>query len=773
MMRLLILILCFGWSYGLSSQIGMENWRMHVSPDRAVDMVPVNNTLYILLEKGLFEFDTKTGENTLWTAADYLSDVSPSAIAYDKDSKSLLIGYANGNLDLIKNETVYNLPFLLKSNVQGVKRVNQIEVNEGLAYLSTAVGIVVLDIQKKEVKDTYHPTNEDVEFLDLAFHQGRIYTITSEHVYFGNIVNPFLADPSQWTKMATIPDYSDVGRYLEIETFNNGLFLAFKNDDFWGKDTLFQIVNDTTEFFDTGKDYYQINGSGEELLVNAYDGLYIFNDQLEQVKVLYRYGDNITPRPRAACLMDGLYYIVDDRMGIVRTADNFKHEIIRFEGPRYNTAYRLDWNKDKLAIACGGTSGTGPKFSQDGGAFFEGNKWNSIVIRDNPVFENQNIWDFISVSINPKNKDEVAYGTLSEVPIVLTENGEVTETYGLSNSLVEEVGSTGWGYISDVTYDEKGNLWIANALAGKPLKVLSNQGVWYDFNLGSGLAQETTKRLIIDHNGVKWLTTKAGGIIAFSEGKEIEDASDDQYMRFNSGKNSGDLPSNNVEAIAVDVSNNIWVGTPEGMRVLYNTSNIFDASPGQYNFQKLLIQFGENVEIVLGTTHITAIRVDGGNRKWIGTASSGVFLISADGLEVERVFTAANSPLLSNTIYDIAIDHSTGEVYFATQEGMISYRSDASQGDSDYTNVVVFPNPVRPDFYGPITIQGIAYDSDVRITDISGKLVYKTKSQGGTATWSGNTMDGNRAATGVYLIWTVIDDHEFKGRKVGKVVLIN
>ncbi|HLW29617.1 MAG TPA: T9SS type A sorting domain-containing protein, partial [Brumimicrobium sp.] len=101
------------------------------------------------------------------------------------------------------------------------------------------------------------------------------------------------------------------------------------------------------------------------------------------------------------------------------------------------------------------------------------------------------------------------------------------------------------------------------------------------------------------------------------------------------------------------------------------------------------------------------------------------------------------------------------------------YRSDASQGDIEYTNVKVFPNPVHPDYFGPITIQGIAYDSDVKITDVSGKLVYKTKSNGGTATWSGNTMDGQRAATGVYLIWTSIDDPDFKGRKVGKVVLIN
>src|SRR5690554_2787349 len=259
----------------------------------------------------------------------------------------------------------------------------------------------------------------------------------------------------------------------------------------------------------------------------------------------------------------------------------------------------------------------------------------------------------------------------------------------------------------------------------------------------------------------------------FNHGESISDAGDDRYRILNTGVNSGDLPSSDIEAIAVDFDNNIWVGTPEGMRVLYNSSNVFDASAGQYNFQKLLIEFGENVEIVLGTTHITSIEIDGANRKWIGTASSGVFLLSPDGLEVVRNFTAENSPLLSNSILDIAIDHNNGEVYFITESGLISYRSDASQGDLEYTNVIVFPNPVKPDYHGPITIQGIAYDSDVKITDVSGKLVYRTYSNGGTATWNGKTMDGQRAATGVYLIWTSVDDPDFKGRKVGKVVLIN
>ena len=199
---------------------------------------------------------------------------------------------------------------------------------------------------------------------------------------------------------------------------------------------------------------------------------------------------------------------------------------------------------------------------------------------------------------------------------------------------------------------------------------------------------------------------------------------------------------------------------------------MFDAAPGSYNFQRLLIEFGENVEIVLGSTHITDIEIDGANRKWIGTASSGVFLFSSDGLTLIENFTAENSPLLTNTILDMTIDERTGEIYFVTDQGLISYRSDASAGDNQYTNVNVFPNPVYPNYFGPITIQGIAADSEVKITDVAGNLVYRTASNGGTATWDGNTLQGQRATTGVYLIWTSVDIEGGKGRKVGKVVFI-
>ena len=173
----------------------------------------------------------------------------------------------------------------------------------------------------------------------------------------------------------------------------------------------------------------------------------------------------------------------------------------------------------------------------------------------------------------------------------------------------------------------------------------------------------------------------------------------------------------------------------------------------------------------MGTTHITDIEIDGGNRKWLATANTGIFLLSANGTEIIANYTTDNSPLLSDVILDLEIDQTTVEMYIVTDQGLISLRIDATQGERNYDNVKVFPNPVLPTYDGMITIQGIKYDSDIKVTDVSGNLVYKTTSNGGTATWNGKTLDGKRASTGVYLFWT--SPNEGKGRKVGKVVFIN
>lgn len=349
---------------------------------------------------------------------------------------------------------------------------------------------------------------------------------------------------------------------------------------------------------------------------------------------------------------------------------------------------------------------------------------------------------------------------------------QVTDTFTPVNSTLKK-SSTGsaWSLVSAVQYDLSGNLWALNGYSDQPLNVYTKDNEWLSFDCGTSAKNRFSRRLVIDNNGNKWFGLDGAGLYGYNDNKTVSDPSDDKYVWLNTGSVSGDLPSDQVTALAVDFDNEIWIGTDNGFAVLYNSEGAFDAAAGDYNASRIKLEFEGNVEYVLGNTSITDIEVDGGNRKWMGTANSGIVLLSPDGLEIVQQFTTENSPLISNNILDLELDQHTGELYIITDLGLISYRTDATFGDPNYTDVTVFPNPARPDFDGVITIQGIQYNSDVKITDAAGNLVYKTTSNGGTATWNGKTLTGERVKTGVYLIWTAAN--EGKGRKVGKVLVVN
>jgi hypothetical protein len=168
---------------------------------------------------------------------------------------------------------------------------------------------------------------------------------------------------------------------------------------------------------------------------------------------------------------------------------------------------------------------------------------------------------------------------------------------------------------------------------------------------------------------------------------------------------------------------------------------------------------------------ITAIAVDGANRKWFGTKSSGVFLTSADGETELEHFTTENSPLLNNEITDIAVNQKSGEVFIGTISGLISYMGEATEANDEFSDVYVYPNPVRETYEGPIVVKGLVNDTDVKITDISGNLVYKTTSLGGQAIWDGKNLNGNRCKTGVYLVF--LSDALGEKTKVTKLMFIH
>ena len=323
--------------------------------------------------------------------------------------------------------------------------------------------------------------------------------------------------------------------------------------------------------------------------------------------------------------------------------------------------------------------------------------------------------------------------------------------------------------ISDLKFDPFGNLWGLSSEVNHPLFVKTKDGLWQSFTMNQGVVDLFFDDLLIDNYGQKWgIIGREGGVFVYSDNSTIENSSDDKFKILNTLSGNGNLPSKQVYTITQDLEGHIWVGTDKGVAVFYNPSLIFS----EYNFdaQQILIQEGEYGQYLLSEEKVTCIAVDGANRKWVGTEGSGVFLLSEDGREEVFHFTSENSPLFSNNIIDITINQKNGEIFIGTSKGLISYKSDAIEGSEVQSQTNVFPNPVKETYYGPIAIDGLVTNANIKITDIDGNLVFEDYANGGRAIWNGKDKNNNRVATGVYLVFSV--DESGKEKMVSKILFI-
>ena len=762
-------------SYTATGQIGTGQWRLHVPARKAIDIVAGNGLVYTAFENGLLEYDPNANETSTLNAVNGLSDINLTCLTFDASRKTLYIGYENGNLDKLQDNRITNIPAIKLAQIPGSKKINKIVSYGNFIYLATGFSIVKIDPIKDEVKDTWYPTNGNDPILDLAFKNDTVFALTATRMFAGNIGNFALADPSEWLVDSRLTNLTTTDNYKEIEFVGDDLFVLYSKVNY-GEDSVFKVKNAGLELVNNepfSMEITSISNQNGKLALQIAGGVFVYNTDYSYHLVANSYSFGGVPKPTASVVYDGNLWIADSEIGLVRYTNENSSTLISFEGPPKKAFYSMDWEAGKMAFASGGLSSIEATYNTGGVYVFEDEKW-ALFDKDNmPLWNNQNIWDFLTVSIDPTNTKRIAVGTYSQIPVSIIENNAlVTDTFTPNNSPLEytENGATS-AMVTAVKYDTEGNLWVLNGYAENPLKALTKEGTWFSFDCGNAAKNKLSKKMVIDYNGNKWFAIENGGLFGYNDNNSISNPADDKKVNLNTNENTGALPSNTINALAVDFDNEIWIGTDNGFAILYNSANAFDAEPGEYNAQRIKLEYEGNVEYVLGNTNITDIEVDGGNRKWFGTANSGILLLSPDGQTILQQFTTENSPLISNVIIDLKLNQSTGELFIITDKGLVSYRTDASYEDSEYSTVTVFPNPAHPDFEGPITIQGIRYNSDVKITDIAGNLVYQTTSNGGTATWNGKTLSGQKVATGVYLIWTAANEE--KGRKVGKVLVVH
>ena len=287
---------------------------------------------------------------------------------------------------------------------------------------------------------------------------------------------------------------------------------------------------------------------------------------------------------------------------------------------------------------------------------------------------------------------------------------------------------------------------------------------------------QTIDKILITKRNQKWVNIPRQniGIFIFDDNNTIDNTTDDKSYFFSRFYDQDDklVDVTGYFCMAEDKNGAIWVGTSKGPIVFNNPSRALDLKD-KFRCSRIKIPYNDGTNkayYLMDTEKITAIAVDGGNRKWLGTESSGLFLVSEDGTETLENFTTSNSPLPSNNILSLAINDINGEVFIGTDKGLVSYQGIAIEGKEDYSEVYAFPNPVREDYNGIITITGLMENSLVKITDLNGNIIYQGRSLGGQIGWDGHNSNGEFVKTGIYLVLAI--QEEGKESVVTKIMVV-
>ncbi|MBW8051231.1 MAG: hypothetical protein FVQ77_13000 [Cytophagales bacterium] len=871
-MKILFLLLftLFFYTDTLCQGIPIGTWRTHLSYRVGKSVAIVGNKVYCATESGFFYFDKDDNSLRPLSKIDGFSDINISKINYNTKLDILLIGYENGNIDLLKGNEIINVNDIERSNnIVGEKTINHIYFAEfkdrngidslDMAYLSCAFGIVVLDLSyynpdikngKLEVKETYSELGNngaqievfgttmnndslflatangvmaarlapDINLLDfnnwLSFSDSTVYNFTVngnildsiafmydtswnytfdtatyivdslpksqiQLILFNDSVSPFVPTDTlivwptyynnyQFDTLGNATDSSIVfpDSVMSIET--NTVIIPASNINISGKKAYAiasfnnkvytGLLNENVIHFYNGK-YWQktnipLSGgisdmkiSADKLLITESNSIIILNKN-DSLTILTNKLFNYPSE--AAFDSEGFVWIADGVNGLVSDKDN-PYKSYYPNGPFSSDVVKLYYSDGGIYTLPGGFG----KWGGVGFSLFKDEQWEHIYPAT-PVMNS-----LITMVKNPVD-NKIYFGSMG-YGLFEQQAGWPSDLLVVHNDLNSTIKNSCQAgspsvMVTGLAVDKGGNLWIsnwqsdcANECGGGPyIHVKKIDETWESFDFGFCFPKD----IVIDDNNYKWIRLDQSneyGILVIPENYK-----NDPAIHLTDITGNGGLPDINVQCITKDKNGDIWVGTNKGVAVFYNPSSVFtDFTDGDLNASTPI--FGQRP--LLETEQITTIAVDGGNRKWIGSRN-GLWLFDDGATEEIINFTADNSPLLSNNIIDIVIHAKTGEVFIGTDKGIISFRGTSTESKSVHNNVEVFPNPVEPDFYGWVGIKGLAIDAIVKITDVSGNLVYETQAEGGMAVWNVNDYNGNRVKAGVYMIFSTTKDKE-------------
>ena len=699
------------------------SWRAHHSYAGTLQVVK-GDKIYTATPEAIFSTNS-SGQFQYYNKLTGLSDASIATIQWDSETEQLVVAYTNNNIDVIKGGLVKNIYDLVRTS--RIQKINSIYCEKGMAYVSTNLGVVVIDLFKYEIKESWilGSSGNTLEVFSLTKGTGNWYAATQNGIYTTAVSNTNIADAKSWTVFYNAANNLPVKKISSAPT---GLIIE-KIDSL----LLIQPAATTTLFYKASEQIKAWQFTEQKITIATTDKQ-TSKARAHQFTIgnatglIFEKPDTFI-NPNDCIFSNGIIWISDQVTGLIQldlSTSSFVKMIPGGPGGQITTAL--------LASSAGVLAASNTK---KGWAILENGKWQAQKGLDS-------VTGVQSIAIN--HLDNSIWLTTSELGVAKWQNNKVQLFNPRNSSLMATANNS--CFTSGVVADSKGNSWVSNTGTTKSIHVYQPDGKWTGFTNPFGMTDAGT--LEIDDIGQIWGTTKnANGLFVYNPGSSLTSSTDDRWKQYKAGTGIGNLPSNQVNCAAKDKNGFIWVGTDRGIGIIQCVENIFTAA----GCDALLpvVQQDRFAGLLFKDENVQTIAVDGADRKWVGT-QNGVWLISATGEKVIYRFSTNNSPLLGNDISKISIDPLTGEVFIATNNGLCSFRSTATEAVTAQQKVLVFPNPVPPGYNGSIAIRGLTNNALVKITNLYGALVYQTRSLGGQAIWDGKNTNGTKVASGVYLI---------------------
>ena len=738
------------------------NWNGYFSYNNVVAMHYANDKIYAAAENSVFSYDSNSGNITTKSTIDGLSGEEISSIHYSTTYQKTIIGYKNGLIEIVDNDPDVAILTIVdivnKTNIPATaKSVNHILEYNGMLYLSCGYGISLFNLDQLLFGDTYYigAGGAQIQVNETAIFNNELFAATqNDGIIKADLNNPFLIDFANWTQVQT-------GTWKGIAAYNNDIIAIAYNRLFKYNGSIFAQEH---TFPSTVKSL-QITTNNATIALNTEAFVFDANYNIVQHQSTVTDYDDFTINTAFAIGQD--LYLATNKYGLLKSETNNATtlEEIHPDGPLRNSIFSIEALANEFWVTYGAhTVYYNPYPTKSRGlSHYKNDTWLNIKFDD--LLGARNL---VKTTTNPNNQSQVFVSSFIDGLLVL--NDEVaTDLYTNLNSPLQDLTPL---IPNDVrcgvsAFDSNGLLWTTTTLTPNGLYSFDPETTtWQAYSVTDITPAPVADHaeygaLVIDDNNVKWLATPYHGVIGY-------DTSSNQIKNIRTGSDGG-LPVIDVRSLAIDKNNTLWIGTLNGLVILRNLAGFFDDPDPQ---AEPIVILDEGIpKLLLDQQWISDIVVDGDNNKWFATQDAGVFYTSADGKQLIHHFTKDNSPLPTNGVDDISLDASTGEVFFATSKGLVSFNGVATEPADNLDNAYVFPNPVRPNYQGLVTIKNLIADANVKITDITGNLVYEAISEGGVLQWDLHAFGTHRVASGVYLVHIISKDAA--QTKLLKLMIVN